>query len=106
MMFHERLRTSFARVRTYENSNLQLEGEPLRRIFKFPRENLNFQRRIKKFSGKLKSSAEKQKVSLENRNVQPKIQILGGKRNRQPENQNVSRIFGSLAENSKVQLKI
>jgi hypothetical protein len=45
-------------------------------------------------------------VSLENRNVQPKIQIFGGKRNRQPENQNVSRIFGSLAENSKVQLKI
>jgi len=54
----------------------------------------------------LKSSAEKEKVPLENRNVQRKIQIVGGKRNRQPENQNFSRIFGFLAENSKVQLKI
>jgi len=45
-------------------------------------------------------------VPLENRNVQAKIQIVGGKRSRRPENQNVSRIFGSLAENSKVQLKI
>jgi len=54
----------------------------------------------------LKSSAEKQKVSLKNRNVQPKIQIVGGKRNRQPENQNFSRSFGFLAENSRVQLEI
>jgi hypothetical protein len=45
-------------------------------------------------------------VSLKNRNVQRKIQSVGGKRSRQPENQNVSRILGSLAENSKVQVKI
>jgi len=72
----------------------------------FPRENLNFQRKIEKFSGAIKSSAEKEKVPLENRNIQPKIQIVGRKRSRQPKNQNVSRIFGFLAENSKVQLKI
>ena len=46
------------------------------------------------------------KVPLENHNVQAKIQIFGGKRSLQRENQNVSRIFGSLAENSKLQLKI
>jgi hypothetical protein len=45
-------------------------------------------------------------VSLKNRNVQRKIQIVGGKRSRQPENQNISRIFRFPAENSKVQLKI
>jgi hypothetical protein len=45
-------------------------------------------------------------VSLENRAVQPKIRIVGGKRSRRPENQNFSRIFGSPAENLKVQLKI
>jgi len=54
----------------------------------------------------LKCSAEEKKVQLENRNVPPKIQIFGGKRNRQPENQNFSRSFGFLAENSKVQLEI
>jgi hypothetical protein len=54
----------------------------------------------------LKSSAEKEKVPLENRDVQPKIQIVGGKRKRRPEHQNVSRSFGCMAENLKVQLKI
>jgi hypothetical protein len=63
-------------------------------------------RKIEKFSGGLNRSAEEEKVSLENRNAQPKIQIVGGKRSRWPENQNVSRIFGSLAENSKGQLNI
>jgi hypothetical protein len=70
------------------------------------RENLNFQRIVEGAAGKLKSSAEELKAPLENRNVQPKIQIVSGKRSRQPENQNFSRIFGSLAENSKVELKI
>jgi hypothetical protein len=41
-------------------------------------------------------------VSLKNRNVQRKIQIVGGKRSRQQENQNFSRFFGSLAENLKL----
>jgi hypothetical protein len=54
----------------------------------------------------LKSSAGKEKARLGNRNRRRKIQIVGGKRSRRPENQNVSGIFGSLAENSKVQLKI
>jgi hypothetical protein len=36
------------------------------------------------FCGGIESSAEKEKGSLENCNVQPKIQIAGGKRNRQP----------------------
>jgi hypothetical protein len=71
-----------------------------------PRENLNFQRKIAEFSRRLKSSAENEKAPLENRDVQLKIQIAGGKRRRQPENQNFSRTFGFLAENSKVQLKI
>ena len=89
-----------------ENSNRQLESERLRGRFELLRENLNLQRKIEKFSGGIKTSAEKEKVWLENRNVQPKIQIFGGKRSRQPENQNFSRIFGFPAENSKVQLKI
>jgi hypothetical protein len=63
-------------------------------------------RKIEKFGGGLNGSADEEKVSLDNRNAQPKIQIAGGKRSRWPENQNVSRISGSLAENSKVQLKI
>jgi hypothetical protein len=46
------------------------------------------------------------KVALENRDAQPKIQIVGGKRSCRPENQNFSRISGPLAENSKIQLKI
>jgi hypothetical protein len=76
------------------------------RRFEFPRENLNFQRIVEGASGKLKSSAQKEKVPPENRNAQPKIQISAGKRSRRPENQNFKGIFGSLAENSKVQLEI
>jgi len=38
----------------------------------------------------LKSSAEDKKLLLENRKVQPKIQIVSGKRSRQRENQNFS----------------
>jgi hypothetical protein len=41
----------------------------------------------------LKSSAEEEKVSLENRNVPLKIQIFRGKRSRQPENQKLQPIF-------------
>jgi hypothetical protein len=47
--------------------------------FELPRENLDFQRKIKKFSGRLKRSAEEKKVWLENRNAERKIQIVGGK---------------------------
>ena len=43
-----------------------------------------------KFSGGLNGSAEEEKVALENRNVQPKIQIVGGKPSRRPENQKFS----------------
>jgi hypothetical protein len=50
----------------------------------------------------LKSSAEKEEVSLKNRIAQRKIQIVGGKRSRRPENQNFSRISGSVAENLKL----
>jgi hypothetical protein len=51
-----------------------------------PRDNSNFQVTIQEFSGRLKSSAEKEKVPLENRNVQPNIQNASGKRSHQPEN--------------------
>jgi hypothetical protein len=43
-----------------------------------------------KFGRGLKTSAAKEKVSLENRNARPKIQIVRGKRNRQPN----FRVFG------------
>jgi hypothetical protein len=76
------------------------------RTFKFSADRRRHLRKIEKFSGGIKSSREKDKLALENRNAQPKIQIFGGKRSRRLENQNVSRIFGSLAENSKVQLRI
>jgi hypothetical protein len=61
---------------------------------------------MEKFRGRIKSSAEEEKVSLENRDAQQKIRIVSGKRGRRLESQNVSRIFGSLAKKAKVQLKI
>jgi cytochrome oxidase assembly protein ShyY1 len=69
-----------------ENLKVQLDGERLRRRFELPRDNSNFQVTIQEFSGRLKSSAEKEKVPLENRNVQPNIQNASGKRSHQPEN--------------------
>jgi hypothetical protein len=61
----------------------------------------------------LKSSAEKEKVPLENRKVQRKIQIFVGKQSRPPrksklqlENQNISRRIKTSAEFSDLRLKI
>ena len=59
-----------------ENSNLRLERERLRRKFEFSRENLNCQQIVGGAAGKLKSSAGKEKVLLENRNSRRKIQIV------------------------------
>jgi hypothetical protein len=76
------------------------------RKFRFSADRRRPFRKIQKFSGSLDGSAEEEKVTLENRNAPPKIQIAGGKRSRWPENQDFSRVFGSPAENSKLQLTI
>jgi len=54
----------------------------------------------------LKSSAEEKKFRWKIAMFSRKSRSSAENEIRQPENQNLSRIFGSLAENSKVQLKI